>query len=356
MPATWSIVSTMRGTPDVIAPFVAHHLASPARAVHIYLDEADADLQAMLAPLTTGPAPTSRPRLTVTVCDDAWWARHPGRIKPYKVFDRQLWNAEAARKGSDADWIVHIDSDEFLVPTGPDAPTLSDELATELAAVPAGIDWVRIPNLERMLWDGRAQETIFDGAFRARITDPATERAAYGHDSRFLKDGFSGYVRGKTAIRRRSALKMRLHDANWPGKTGRNQAGEVPPFQTLTGVQVLHIDGWTALHWTGKLLRRLETGLGDSGHRGRQAQLAYMTAATTPAARTALFDRLQRLTPARAAVLRGAGLLVETAFDPGPALAATFPGRVFAHQAVRFDAGLIAGDPDFHRRHGLVPI
>lgn len=337
---TWSVACTMLGTPAALAPFVAHHLSLPTRAVHVFLDRLDADVAALFA--------KAGPRLRVTVCDDAWWARRPGG-RPDKIFLRQYWNTEAARQASDADWMVHVDADEFLVPGQPGGRPLAESLA----AVPPDIGWARIANLERVLPKGAAPRTVFDGVFRRQITDPAAEARIYGPDAAFLKNGFSAYVRGKYAIRTKSPLEVRQHEAAYPGRQGRNAPGEIPPFVWLADQALLHIDGWTALHWTTKLIRRVEAGRGESGHKGRRAQLAYMQAAADAPARMALFDRLQSVGPRRAAALRAAGYLDDTPFDPRPAIDAVFPGHGLSFAPADFDAAIIAADPALIARNGL---
>jgi hypothetical protein len=337
---TWSIACTMLGAPETVAPFVAHHLSLPVRAVHVFLDRLDADVAALFA--------QAGPRLQVTVCDDPWWARRRGG-RPDKIFLRQYWNTEQARRVSDADWMVHIDSDEFLVPAHDGAPPLAESLGR----VPAEIGWARIPNLERVFLAGAARTTVFDGAFRRQIIDEALEKRLYGPDTPFLKNGFSAYVRGKFAIRTKSPLEVRQHEAAFPGTQGRNAPDQIPPFQVLSDQALLHIDGWTALHWTAKLIRRVEAGRAESGHRGRKAQIAYMQQAQDADTRRALFDRLQRLGPRRAAAMRDAGFLRETPFDPRPAIDTIFPGHAMSFAPDAFDARMVAADPAFFARNGL---
>ena len=56
----------MRGTPEMVGAFVARHLQTDALNIHVYLDEANAEVEAMLA----APAP----RLITRVCDAVYWA------------------------------------------------------------------------------------------------------------------------------------------------------------------------------------------------------------------------------------------------------------------------------------------
>jgi hypothetical protein len=339
---TWSLVSTMRGTPDIVAPFVAHHLLSDAVVIHIYLDEANPAVEAMLAPLA--------PRVLVTVCDAAYWARSRFGKKPDVIIARQVFNAEHARQTTPGAWLVHIDSDEFLAPTEPGAP----DLASELVAVPGDMHWVRLTHMERVFVRDTEPQSIFDGVFRRRIADKALLQEIYGPGSRFLRQGYSGYTRGKIAMRVQSPLRIHIHTGTWRGQSGEAPEAELPPFVVIGGTQVVHLDGWTPLQWTAKLLRRVDTNRIDSGHPGRRAQLHYMNDAVSLSQRLALFEMIQTLPQDKIDRLLQMRLMTDRPFDPRPAVARTFPGRQFSFSIADFDAGLRNSDPDFFARYGLV--
>lgn len=343
---TWSIVSTMRGTPDIVAPFVAHHLQTAAMGIHIYLDEPQPDLMALLTPLA--------PRVTVTICDAAYWARSRFGKKPDVIIARQNFNAEHARKATPAGWLVHIDSDEFLVPTEPDSEPDAPDLATELASVPGDVHWVRLTHMERVFVRNTKPLSIFDGVFRRRIEDKALVNDIYGPGSRFLRSGYSGYRRGKIAMRVQSPLRMRIHTGTWPGQSGEAPEAELPPFVVIRGTQILHFDGWTPLQWTAKLLRRVDTNRVDSGHPGRRTQLHFMNDATSLSQRLALFEMIQTLPADKIDRLLRMRLLTDRPFDPRPAVARIFPDRQFSFSIADFDTGLRNSDPDFFARYGLV--
>jgi hypothetical protein len=339
---SWSVVSTMRGTPEIVAPFVAHHLATEALGVHVYLDEANPEVEAMLAPLA--------PRLAVTVCDAAYWAGTRFRTKPDVIIARQLFNAEHARKRTPAAWLVHIDSDEFLVPAVTGAPSL----AAELAGISPDRHWVRLTHRERVFVRDVPPQSIFDGVFRKRIEDAALVKEIYGPGHHFLRSGYSGYTRGKTATRVDAPVRMRIHTASWPHQSGEAPEAELPAFTVSTGTQVVHFDGWTPLQWTAKLLRRVDTNRIDSGHAGRRAQLHFMNDASSLAERLSLFEMIQTLPADRIAQLLQMGLMTDAPFDPRPAVAQAFPGRSLSFAIADFDAGLRQSDPAFYTRHGLM--
>lgn len=321
----WSLVVTLTGPAELALPFVAHHLETGAARIHVYLDRPDPALMAALA---------TRPRCVAVLCDDAYWtARRGRRGRPDGLVARQLANAEHARAVSDSDWIVHLDSDEFLYEMRP--------LADVLAEVPPGTDWLHIPNVERVRLAGADAGTVFGGLFRSHVA-PRAAAEIWGPDAEFLRDGMAAYVRGKIGIRRTCALKMGLHAA----ATGTE--GEAPPPpHAARGIAVRHVDGWTALHWTRKIQalhdRAAQSGR-KGGHRGRQAQIAWFGRTPDPAARLDLYRRLHVLDAGRAAALRAAGALHDMPLDPRPALARHFPQTVFSWLPADVDA-LIAAQP-----------
>jgi hypothetical protein len=333
---TWSVVVTLKGPAEMAVPFVAHHLETAALCVHVYLDAPDPALESLLA---------AHPRCQVTVCDDAYWqARRPRKGRPGVIVARQIVNAEDARARSDADWIVHLDSDEFLHEAVP--------LGAELAAVPADMDWLRLQNVERVFAPGVTAQTIFDGVWRSPLRGPRQAARIWGDDARFLRDGFSAYLVGKIAIRRTSPLHMRLHTARWPDSAAQPD-GKLPPFRVARDVHVRHLNGWTPLQWSAKLMLLVETGRADNGHDGRQAQIAYVRDTADPALRAGLYDRLHRLDAGRAAALHKAGALHDMPLDPRPAIARHFPQIAFSYSLADFDARQRAANPDFYQRNGL---
>lgn len=350
--ASWSIVTTMHGIPETLLPCIAHHLQSDAQAIHVYLDAPNPVVEAALAP---------HPRVIVTLCDAAYWQSHQ-MPRPAGLVRRQIANLHHARSHSASDWMVHIDADEFLVPARPDS---AFSLGRELAMVPEGTDWVRIRNMERLQPPAHAEagaETIFDGIFREQSPDAALIRQAYGPAAQYLLNGFAGYIRGKIGLRRDSRLVPRLHDVLTPElvrQRGRQKGAfapklsDLPPFRVIEETRILHFDGWTALHWTSKLLRFVEAQNFNGHHQGRRNSVRFMADHPDPAERLALFDAVQRLSEPGMAVLERHGLLRLTPFSAEALTRATFPGVALDFTTASFDAGLRAADPDFFARHGL---
>ena len=115
--ATWSLVATVKAPEEKVLAFAAYHLSLGADHLWLYLDDPEQPVPALLA---------SHPRVTVTLCDEAHWAR-VGKKRPPAHQNRQAQNARYAyRELVTSDWIVHIDVDEFLLTPRPIAAILDD--------------------------------------------------------------------------------------------------------------------------------------------------------------------------------------------------------------------------------------
>jgi hypothetical protein len=131
----------------------------------------------------------------------------------------------------------------------------------------------------------------------------------------------------------------------------RGPKTEPPPFKWINNTRLLHFDGWTALHWTAKLLHRVNRAAKNNV--GRQNQLDFMRDAADAATRRSLFTRLQQVSPETERLMRQHGLIRDFDFDPLPAIRARFPAGDFSFRVADFDAALESADPEFFRLHGL---
>lgn len=345
MSASWSLVSTMLGAPEALLPCIAHHLQSDAEHLYIYLDAPDPIIDAALA---------DHPRCIVTVCDAAYWADSPGG-RPAGVVPRQKANLENARRRSTSHWLVHVDSDEFLVTEEAQSRLV---LGQQLADVPPDHDWVRILPMERVVVADQNPQTIFDGVFRSQTPDAALIEAAYGPGAAFLHRGLSGHVRGKIGFRRETEFEVRLHDLVVPTPAQRprrklQSSAKLVPCTELPNVRLLHFEGWSPLHWASKLVRFAEAGRLDRHQRGRRAAVRFMCDHEAPADRLSLFDKVQCLSPEGLALLDAAGLIRNTPFDPVALTRATFPGVELDFSIQSFDDRIRALSPSVYQRSGL---
>ena len=344
MTTTWSLVSTMLGVPETVLPCIAHHLNSDAERLHIYLDAPLPQIEAALA---------AHPRCVVTVCDKAYWAKIPGG-RPDGIVRRQLANVEHARRHSSSDWLVHVDSDEFLVSADPSKPL---RLGEELEKVPTHHEWVRIAPMERVLPMGSQPNSIFEGVFRRPTNDAELINRVYGRGAGYLHKGMSGHARGKVGWRRGTTLKVRLHDVIWPLAKGVKPKpayppSELPPFTRLKAVDLLHFDAWTPLQWTAKLVRLHETGFDAKSH-NRGKSILYMAENTDADQRARLYDLVQCLSSEGMQALEDHKLLSKLAFSPEKVTRDTFPEVPMDFRVASFDARLRASNSEFYQRHKI---
>jgi hypothetical protein len=332
---TWSLVSTMLGTPETILPCVAHHLASDAEAFHIYLDAPHPVVEDALKSL---------PRCVLTVCNDAYWAAKPGG-RPEGVVRRQLANLADARARTRSEWMVHLDSDEFLVAAKEGSNVA---LGDELAGVSSEFEWVRILPMERVLLPVLEQKALFDGVFRKPCKDADVIQAIYREGARFLHHGMSGHVRGKIAVRPKTKLVTRLHEASFPPAPGTKlpfitKPQDLPPHAVLAGTRLLHFEGWTRSHWLDKLnsfaVRGLYTGHGP----GRGAAIQFVAQNPDEVRRHSLFERVQRLSCRGLRIACEADLIRGSPFDPSDVTRVTFPGIDFDFSVVAFEEARNSG-------------
>jgi hypothetical protein len=328
VPGSYSIVSTMRESPDIVAAFIAHHLTTDADEIFVFLDEADPVVEDMLAGL---------PRCRVTVCDERYWLETLGGERIANVVRRQNFNAEQARGKTGSEWLVHIDADEFLI--------RSERLREELAAQPADIDLVRIWNYERFVPAGHELAHIYDGQFRRQIPRKLVrDGSLFGPATPFVPSGLAAYHRGKTATRCDSDLRLSLHAPLEP------QDG-LPNVGDLTSTILLHFDGHTPVHWVKKQMRRAELQL--RGHSGRLEQIKAIDKMTTHDERLALYRTINVLSRDVIARLADLDALYVGQFDPLPAMKAQFPDRNFDTSIEAFDRRLAAQDPRWFAENGV---
>lgn len=328
---SYSIVSTMREAPEIIAAFVAHHLTTEAETIFVFLDGPDPVAQDMLAAL---------PRCQVTICDDAYWQDRNRGKRPGGVVRRQLFNAQQARLATRSEWLIHIDADEFL--------WLGTGLRQELAGLAASVDRVRLRNIERVMPEGKTPQHIYQGVFRSPLERGQNRaRQIYGEDLKFLNRGLSGYVLGKTISRVASSTPLTLH------LLPRDRNGEPVVFPTAGSTTLLHFDGFTTLHWVSKLLKHLANG--TLGTKFRQEQMSFLYQAKSAAERFSLFQRLNVLDVRKMSKLAGFNALTDIAFDPMPAMQTHFPGRDFDLSPQAFDRRMIAANPTWFSELDLMP-
>ncbi|MEM7519880.1 MAG: glycosyltransferase family 2 protein [Pseudomonadota bacterium] len=238
--ARWAVTCTCREPTQLVMAYVGHYVALGASEVRLYLDQPQPDLQALLDQV---------PQVITTLCDDAYWAASSAKARPKAIEYRQLINAFDAYHATQADWLGHFDADEFLhadVPVG-----------DILAAQPQELEFAVIEPRERAFVEGVAQAQLFDGVFRQPIPHLWGKAAfLFGKAGRFLRQGVLAYPHGKSFMRTGRPLVPGIHTPRRPGTHRRLKLRGHVAFRT----RLLHFDGLTALHWSGKLLRAAAAG------------------------------------------------------------------------------------------------
>ncbi|WP_380057807.1 glycosyltransferase family 2 protein [Falsihalocynthiibacter sp. SS001] len=221
---TWAVALTAAEPAALVLANVAHHLATGAAEVFVFLDVENADLSRTLS---------AHPRVTVENCDADYWTRVNGR-RPKLHTTRQKLNLAEVR--TRCDWLLNIDADEFL--------WCEEEFTQILARVPDSKGWLKILTRERRRIAGRTPLDIFEGVFVARE----------GEALALTDGGFTGHVVGKSCVRMGRGYELRLHSPQ--------QAGEEKwvPREVSQDAVLLHFDGLTPLHWASKLLLRAQLG------------------------------------------------------------------------------------------------
>jgi len=103
-----------QSTLEQIQHFAAHHLDLGADQISIYPDDPTSGLVAGL----------QHPKITVIVCDAAYWANKPAKAQGTHQ-RRQALNATQSYRRSKLDWVAHLDVDEFLWSPLPPADMLA---------------------------------------------------------------------------------------------------------------------------------------------------------------------------------------------------------------------------------------
>lgn len=195
--ASWSVVATVKAPEEKVLAFAAYHLSLGADHLWLYFDEPETPIPAVLA---------NHPQVTVTLCDEAHWIRVI-RKRPPQHQNRQTHNARFTyREKVTTDWIVHIDVDEFLLPSRPIAEILDDAPPEEIGMKLEPFEAMHDPMLPDDIYTSRE----FRGALRHEHWP--RRRAALGAYRKVIRDGLLSHSVGKMMYRTRvPGLLPRLH-------------------------------------------------------------------------------------------------------------------------------------------------
>lgn len=193
----------VKAHPVDIDRFVRHHLTLGAREIFLFLDDPG---QVIAGDWQDDP------RLRITRTDDVYWAAQAG-ARPDSARMRQSVNATRAYRETRADWLAHIDIDEFLLPRG------GVSLAKRLAAVAPETPSVHVMPAEYL---GAVSGAENLPVFRRPVTRAMQERGLhldlFPSCGASVPSGFVSHLKGKAITRTgRPGVRIGVHTALGPG-------------------------------------------------------------------------------------------------------------------------------------------
>lgn len=240
-----------------------------------------------------------------------------------------------------ADWLLHVDADEFLHPIG--------DFAQELGCLPKSFGGLWLENYERAFRAGTDNTSIFDGVFRSfPKTEPhgASLEPFFGKNTPFSRFGFTTHNLGKSFARNdprfaQGLRKVRLATDDSPQPMAN--------MYCSTTARILHFDGLTTLHWVRKLLRMIAEQSADDAapaqkpRTTRELQLAMLkNRAGDSAYLIDVHDAHKTISAEDHHSLAALGLLHAVAFNPAEAIRRQFPGTDADLSQEFFDRHLIS--------------
>ncbi|MFV1594421.1 glycosyltransferase family 2 protein [Phaeobacter sp. JH20_36] len=235
----WGIVSTIKADAETILNFAAYHLDLGAHRLHLYLDAPN---------LEAYPHLKAHPKVRVTTCDDSHWSQRK-KPRPKMHQARQTMNATHAYGRIQADWVAHIDVDEFLWPHI-SARGARPQIGEILAALPAETDVLRMRPLEALA--GRVD--MYKSMIASAADREQQVRAIYPEFGVFLKGGFLSHTAGKLFARTGLPdIQFRIHNLFQHGEKNTRE-------QEQNALQICHrhAPSWEA--WQDSYRFRLKQG------------------------------------------------------------------------------------------------
>jgi hypothetical protein len=281
---SWAVVATVKAPQDKVLAFVAHHLSIGAAQVFLYFDDPDDQAHDAVAQL---------PRVTGTRCTDDHWTELGGRHERHQ--NRQSRNARDAYGRCDADWLTHIDVDEFILATRPVSDLLAEIPTDTLLAKLEPYEAMHDPLLPDDIYTARE----FRGAIRHEHWP--LRRGALGPYREFNRDGLLSHSNGKVIFRTGiKGLTPRLHSVFLGGE--RLDAPDWHPEMKL-----LHFHAQDRQAWQTALPFRLTRG----AYQYRPGLQAFLQGAT-PEEIDTFYLQTQVLSPESRAALQAVGRVIIT--------------------------------------------
>ncbi|MCW8843208.1 MAG: glycosyltransferase family 2 protein [Rhodobacteraceae bacterium] len=302
---TWATVTTAAEPTALLLAFVAHHIEVGASEIFIYLDRTNPEFEDIVA---------AYDQVKVFHADaKGWRVLHGGVRRPKGIVRRQYANARDAQVKTTADWLFHVDIDEFIVNT----PLLQKFLSR----LPRRVWSTTLPVAERVFEGEDTSETVFGGVFRTRISTAEAANlveAVYGESAAYLKKGLCGHNLGKAGVRVGSPAQLRLHTVDLPeGESERKRK------RRFTEVGLLHFDAWSYEGWLAKVQRLGRANIG-SDQRGAMVKAVLQESPERPPRE--IFRQLYELSPDQSRQLEKAGHLYLYDFQIADKIRRVFPG------------------------------
>ncbi|WP_157971129.1 glycosyltransferase family 2 protein [Pseudogemmobacter bohemicus] len=287
--ASWALVATVKAPGEKILAFLAWHLDLGAAEITLCFDEpADPALAAIAA--------RGLPGVRLIACDEAHWQALGGR--PGRHQNRQAKNARMVYRKGGADWLGHIDVDEFIWPVRPVSEVLGCLPARDILCRMAPFEAMHDPDLPDDIYTAR----IFRGALKQ--PHAALRVPVLGEYAEILPEAMLSHSAGKVFFRSGvPGLSPRLHGAFIGGE-------RLPGPEFHPGLRLLHFHAEARQDWLAALPFRLTRG----AYQYRPGMQAWLAAAS-PGQIADFYRVTQMLHPETADLLRGAGRLVEAQLD-----------------------------------------
>lgn len=245
--------STVKDSPENIAAFCRRNLGSGADHLFIFLDEADPEVESVLA---------AQPHVTHVVTDAAYWkSKRPSSLNVRQVTNANLaMHALAALPGEH--WLFHIDADEVVQIDREQFDLLDPQVrVARLAPLEAvsQLSWPgEVTHFKKMLSRKQIDELVTAGVIPAPEPDEP-RNATY----------FRGHVQGKVGVRPNLDIRMQLHRAVFTATDGSDEV--IDPFDA-PWLNQLHYESHSGEEFVRKWMAHL--GAGEVRFRARRSRLS----------------------------------------------------------------------------------
>lgn len=277
----FSVVAMMRESRDVVLRFADYYRRLGASEIFIYFN---------------GPAEEvpPLPGVELTICTPDFWAEHWGGTVNDVLEDRMRVCYRHAYARCTSDWMLVVDSDEFVFGDRPLAPIL--------ATLPRGVESIFFPTAEAVFGPGDDPQEAFGSTHFRTVWERqrlwrTLRRPIYGPASDVMRVGLMGHTQGKHMVRTGLALSSINGHRSKRGETALGvPASKVSP--DFANFHLGHFDALSQARWEAKWRYRIDKVVVASGMSGpRQDQMRMVAAAMASDRSAELFRSFYCLSP-----------------------------------------------------------